>query len=172
MGLSRSRFNDVCPQHREIALTNPAVEYSASCFHIMISHVPGIVSHKIHHLGTYVRCHCIYIIIIVCRRLSLQNISVIQQYKVFLIHLPVLLHQCIYTCKTSAPLLLCNEVIWKVITMYITGLHNFQFHLSLLCRQHTYQAEQESIHTNQSFHHNHLLNLIYHQITLSLTGRI
>ena len=85
MRFPRRRINDIGSQYRKVTGSNPTVEYSTSSFHIMIPHIARIIFHIIHHLGTKMRRHGIYIIIVISGRLSLQNIPIIQQYQIIFI---------------------------------------------------------------------------------------
>ena len=140
MSFTSGSINNVCTKHRKIAFANPTIKNAATGFYIMISHVTGIILHIVHHLGTEMRRNRIYIIIIISGRLALQYITVIKQNKIIFVSLTLLLHQCINTRQTSSPFFLGNEIIGIIITMYITGLYNFQFHLTLLCRQRQHKA--------------------------------
>ena len=64
---------------------------------IMVPHITGIIFHEIHHLRTKMRRHRIYIIIVIGSRLSLQNITIIQQYQILFILFALFLHERINT---------------------------------------------------------------------------
>ena len=75
---SGRRIYDVRSQYREITSPDPTVEHTASGFHIMITHISGIIFHVVHHLRTKMRRYRIYIIIVISCRLSLQDIAIIE----------------------------------------------------------------------------------------------
>ena len=152
MGLSRRRINDVGTQHREVTSGYPTVEHGTPRFHIMVSHIAGIIFHIIHHFRTKMRRHRIYIIIVIGSRLPLQNITIIQQYQILFILFALLLHERINTCQTPLPLVTGYKIVRIIITMYVTCFHNLQLHHLFLRRNRQYETEKQAINKSYSFH--------------------
>ena len=98
--------NNVGTQHREIALVNPAVIHIVSGFHVVISHIAYIVTHVVHHVRTNMSRYGINVVIIIRRRLSLKNVSVIHKNQILTVVLAFLLHKSRHACHTTNPVFL------------------------------------------------------------------
>ena len=98
------------------------------------------------------RRHRIYIIIVIGSRLSLQNITIIQQYQILFILFTLFLHERINTCQTTLPLVAGYKIVRIIITMYVTRFHNLQLHHLFLRRNRQYETEKQAINKSYSFH--------------------
>ena len=145
MGLSRRCIYDVGTQHWEVTSGDPTVENGTSRFHVMVTHVAGIILHIIHHFRAKMGRHRIYIIIVIGSGLSLQNIAVIQQYQILLILFALFLHERINPCETPLPFVAGYKIIRIIIAMYITCFYNLQFHHLFLRRNRQSEAEKQAI---------------------------
>ena len=124
MGLSRRRIYDVGPQYREVTSRDPTVENGTPRFHIMVTHVAGIILHIVHHFRAKMGRYRIYIIIVIGSGLSLQDITVIQQYQILFILFAFFLHERINPCQTPLPLMAGYKIVRIIIAMYVTCFYN------------------------------------------------
>ena len=81
MGLLRVCLYDVGAQYGEFTVFCPAVEHVAPCLYVMVTYVPGVILHIVQHFGAEMHRCRVYIIIVIGGRLSLQNVSIVQQYQ-------------------------------------------------------------------------------------------
>ena len=152
MILTRSRINDVGSQHRGVAIACPTIENGTSGLHIVVAHIAGIIAHVVQHFGRQMRRHSINVVVVISRRLPLQNITVVQQNQVVFIRLALFLHKSIYTRQTPGGILLQNKIMGIVVPMYVTGLYYLQLNDLLLCRNRSEQQEKPYKATNSSLH--------------------
>ena len=152
MGFSGSSIHNIGTQYRKTAVTCPTVENGTAGLYVMVTHIAGIIPHEIHHLRCQMRGNGIYVIIIIGCGLSLQNVTIVQENQIFAISLTFLLHQSMHTCQTAGCLPAAYKVVGIVVSVYITGLYDFQFHFSFLRRQYACQDKNPDKKTTKSFH--------------------
>ncbi len=153
MGFSGSSIHNIGTQYRKTAVTCPTVENGTAGLYVMVTHITGIIPHEIHHLRCQMRGNGIYVIIIIGCGLSLQNVTIVQENQIFAISLTFFLHQSMHTCQTAGCLPAAYKVVGIVVAVYITGLYDFQFHLSFLRRQYACQDKNPDKKTTKSFHY-------------------
>ena len=70
-------IDNISTKHWTFHFLNPFVVYSMSSFNIMVSHGFSIILHVVDNFCCNIGTCCVYIIVIVASRLTLQNITIV-----------------------------------------------------------------------------------------------
>ena len=82
-----------------------------SCFHIVVAKGLGVVFHVVDHVGSHVGRLGVYIVEIVARGLSLQDIAIVNEDDVVTIFFTQTFHVSAHTCQCAALGLTVDEVV-------------------------------------------------------------
>ena len=104
-------------------------------FNIMISKHLRIILHVVYHIGSHVSSLCVYIIIIIAGRLSLQNIAILQEDEVILVVFSQIIDVGRNARQGSCFWLTVDEIVREERAVHIACLYHSQFYGTLLCHR-------------------------------------
>ena len=153
--LAGGGVDDVGTEHGIAAVGGPAVEDAAAGLHVVVAHVACHAAHEVEHVGGNVYRRGVDEVVVVCRRLSLQDVAVVDQEEVVAILLPELPHVGVHTCQAATDGTAAVEVEGIETSVYVARLEHTQFHGALLYvsgrhRHHEKQCRQDN--GEYSFH--------------------
>ena len=104
-------------------------------FNIMIAKYLRIILHVVDHIGSHVSSLCVYIIIIIAGRLTLQNVAIFQEDEIFLVVFTQIVDVGRNARQGSCFRLTVDEIVREERAVHIACLYHSQFYGTLLCHR-------------------------------------
>ena len=127
--------DDVGTKNWAIEFFYPFVVNWMTRFNIMIAKHLRIILHVVYHIGSHVSSLCVYIIIIIAGRLSLQNIAILQEDEVILVVFSQIIDVGRNARQGSCFWLTVDEIVREERAVHIACLYHSQFYGTLLCHR-------------------------------------
>ena len=127
--------DDVGTKNWAIEFFYPFVVNWMTRFNIMIAKHLRIILHVVDHIGSHVSSLCVYIIIIIAGRLSLQNIAILQEDEVILVVFSQIVDVGRNARQGSCFRLTVDEIVREERAVHIACLYHSQFYGTLLCHR-------------------------------------
>ena len=127
--------DDVGTQDWAVEFFYPFVVNRMTRLNIMISKYLRIILHVVYHIGSHVSCLCIYIIIIIAGRLTLQNVAIFQEDEIILVVFTQIVDVGRNARQGSCFRLTVDEIVREERAVHIACLYHSQFYGTLLCHR-------------------------------------
>jgi hypothetical protein len=126
IGFPGGKVDDVGPQRGAVQLGNPFVIDLVPGLHVVVADALRVVSQIVYHLGPDVVTERVEIVGVVRNRLSLQDVTVLEQDEVLAVCGSLSFEIAAHACHRSGHWFPVDEIVWEKCPVHIRCLYDFQ----------------------------------------------
>ena len=152
MWLTSLGIDDIGSKHREGTVGHPTLEHGIARFDIVVAKVARIIAHEIKHVGHQVHRGGVYVVIIISGRLTLKDVTIVNEDDIVAIEVALLLHIGIDTRHAASHGSTIDEIVGEEATMYVCGLYELDLHCAVLSLQQCGEGKKGNKCQKETFH--------------------